>query len=287
MSAAGSWTIPAEADLLQRLCAPGRDVCDCRDVMIVAAHPDDETIALGGQLHRMEGVRILHVTDGAPLDMEDARACGFGRREDYADARRKELIAAMALAGIDGKQLLSLAMADKTVPFRMVELARKLAVIFLEYRIRWVISHDFEGGHPDHDATAFAVHAACHLMQQAGVRVPKVLEFPLYHLRKGCLIVQRFASSGKAAASRELPLDNAAAVMKRRMLSQYLTQRRTLSPFAAAEEERLRRALKRRFLALPNGGEVYYAYFNWGLRPADWPALAASASRELDLPQWL
>lgn len=286
MSTACSWTIPAEADLLQRLSVPGGEACDCRDVMIVAAHPDDETIALGGQLHRMQGVRILHMTDGAPLDMEDAHAQGFGRREDYADVRRKELIAAMTLAGIDRKQLLSLAVPDKATSFGIAELAQKLAVIFRDYRIRWVISHDFEGGHPDHDATAFVVYAACHLMRQGGVRPPKVLEFPLYHLRKRCLIVQQFASAGEAATSRELPLDDAAAAVKRRMLSQYLTQRRTLSVFAAAEE-RVRIALKRSFLALPNGGEVYYAYFNWGLRPDDWAPLAANASRELNLPEWL
>lgn len=272
--------------MFQWLCAPDRKARCCRDVMIVAAHPDDETIALGGQLHRMEGVHILHITDGAPPDMEDARASGFCRREDYASARRQELIAAMDLAGIDQDRLHCLAVPDKSASFRMAELAQDLAMIFRRQKIGWVISHDFEGGHADHDATAFAVRAACILSQKQGVPSPRILEFPLYHLHNGMLVVQQFASAGAEVPDCELPLDSFAVHMKRQMLSQFLTQRRTLSIFSE-KTERLRRASPRNFLALPNGGEGYYASFNCGLRPAEWPSLAASASRELDLPEWL
>ena len=46
-------------------------------LMIVVAHPDDETIALGGQINRLRDALLLHVTDGAPRDGEDARHHGF------------------------------------------------------------------------------------------------------------------------------------------------------------------------------------------------------------------
>ncbi len=55
---------PGEA-ILARLAAGGPIA---ERVMIVVAHPDDETIGLGAQLRRFEDALLVHVTDGAPRD---------------------------------------------------------------------------------------------------------------------------------------------------------------------------------------------------------------------------
>src|SRR5947208_1422367 len=60
-------------------------------VMIVVAHPDDETIGMGAQLCRFHDALLIHVTDGAPRDGRDAAAHGFRNIGDYALARRAEL----------------------------------------------------------------------------------------------------------------------------------------------------------------------------------------------------
>ena len=39
-------------------------------VMIVVAHPDDETIGMGAQLCRFHDALLLEVTDGAPRDVD-------------------------------------------------------------------------------------------------------------------------------------------------------------------------------------------------------------------------
>ena len=52
---------------------------------------------IGGQLPRLEGVTLLHVTDGAPEDMEDAHRLGFQAREDYATAREGEIAQGLRL----------------------------------------------------------------------------------------------------------------------------------------------------------------------------------------------
>ena len=49
----------------------------CSRLLIVVAHPDDETITLGGQMWRLRDALLLHVTDGAPRDGEDAQRHGF------------------------------------------------------------------------------------------------------------------------------------------------------------------------------------------------------------------
>lgn len=45
--------------------------------LLSAAHPDDETVGMGATLYRLREAAIIHVTDGAPRDMRDARAQGL------------------------------------------------------------------------------------------------------------------------------------------------------------------------------------------------------------------
>ena len=49
-------------------------------VMIVVAHPDDETIGMGAQLNRFDDALLVQVTDGAPRDGRDAAAHGSMHR---------------------------------------------------------------------------------------------------------------------------------------------------------------------------------------------------------------
>src|SRR5690606_6874416 len=83
-------------DLLARLAERG-DI-DAPVVMVVA-HPDDEILGLGSRLARLRNLTIIHLTDGAPRDMRDARREGFDSWRDYAAARRAELARALAAIG--------------------------------------------------------------------------------------------------------------------------------------------------------------------------------------------
>ena len=57
---------------------------------------------MGGRLERLSESRFLCVTDGVPRDGRDAQAHGFASLEEYRVARREELNAAFASAGLDG-----------------------------------------------------------------------------------------------------------------------------------------------------------------------------------------
>src|SRR4051794_18761189 len=128
--------------------------------LIVMAHPDDETLGLGAQLYRFRDALLLHLTDGSPRDGHDARQHGFTCAGDYAAERRRELIEAL-VAG-DARQLRTaeLGIPDKQAFLDLAGLCRRIEAWLNRERPAAVFTHAYEGGHPDHDAAAFAVHAA-------------------------------------------------------------------------------------------------------------------------------
>ncbi len=267
------------AAFLNALGAQPRHPFAATDTAVVVAHPDDETGGAGGQLARLRGVTVVHVTDGAPRRMADAQRLGFATHAEYAAARREELRAAMAEAGVAQSALVSLEVADQEAPHQLVAIARRLAAIFAERRIAIVLTHPYEGGHPDHDATAFGVHAACALLAGEGRLRPAVVEMASYHAGPGGgMVAQEFPEA--AGFELILHLDDEDWARKQRMLSAHGTQQATQPPFNS-RFERFRSAPEYDFGALPNGGHLFYEQFDWGMTGARWQTLAASALREL------
>ncbi len=172
-----------------------RQLC-ATPVAVIVAHPDDETIGAGAQLARMSesagGLTIIHVTDGAPRNMSDALAAGFTTRGAYARARRQELLAALSLAGIGAGQTREIGLVDQEAMFNLVPLSLKIAELIMELRPSIALTHPYEGGHPDHDATAFAVHAACELLTERAVAPPAIVEMAFYHNREVAMATGEF-----------------------------------------------------------------------------------------------
>lgn len=263
---------------LERLAAGDAGTIAAEAVAVVVAHPDDESIALGAQLPRLKGVTLVHVTDGAPRDGIDARSHGFQTPEAYAAARRRELEAAMAVADIPPSALVSLGIPDQEASLRLAETARRLACLFSDRAIRIILTHAFEGGHPDHDATAFAVHAAAGF----GRGAPAIVEMPFYSLgpHEGWA-TQRFLPV-PGVAETELRIEGEALHLKRRMLEAHLTQQRVLATFSP-EVERFRPAPRYDFTVPPNGGRLLYERYSWGMTGTGWQGLARTALAELGM----
>jgi LmbE family N-acetylglucosaminyl deacetylase len=270
------------SELIELFTATPEDARRAPPTLVLAAHPDDEVIGAGARLPRLRGAALFaHVTDGAPVDDKDARANGFASREEYARARRRELMAALSLAGLDESSTRELGLVDQEASLRLASLAGRVAHLLHELRPSLLLTHPYEGGHPDHDATAFAAHAACRLLERAGEPAPALVEMTSYHNGPGGIQPGVFLPAAGCEET-SLVLSNAERAFKQRLLECFPTQRQTLQYFST-DVEKFRRAPRYDFTRPPHDGTLFYEQFSWGMTGHRFRALAGAAMHELGL----
>lgn len=276
ISAGFSGTAGAAHDLLQRLRLDRNKIE--MPVLIVIAHPDDETIGCGAILRRFPHAMIVLVTDGAPHSMGDAHRLRYPSREAYAVARSAEVASALAIARVPARQMTSFRVPDQGAAFALEALVQRLETLLPNAPV--VLTHAFEGGHPDHDAVSFAVHMACARIRRAG-RAPDIVEMPFYR-----------ASGKEWALQNFTPVDGAAEVcidlcpdeqsVKRKMIAAHVSQGDLLGRFRL-DRECFRIAPDYDFRRLPNGGSLLYERYDWGMNGGTWLDLASAVRAKLEL----
>jgi hypothetical protein len=180
------------SELLERIAHRAAFATALPTTLVLVAHPDDEAIGAGGLLAGLPDAVVAHVTDGAPRDVRYAQSRGFQTREEYARARRREVVNALAHAGITPDRCRDLGYVDGEASMQLLELVFDVADLMDEVRPDVVLTHPYEGGHSDHDATAFAVHLACGILHPDNVPTPLVLELTSYHSFSGARRVGNF-----------------------------------------------------------------------------------------------
>lgn len=148
---------------------PELDLAECPGLILVAPHPDDETLGLGATAARLQeaGVEVLvvAVTDGG---------AAFGERSSELErTRRFELRQATGILGLP--EPIGLGLPDG----RVAEFEEQLTVALVELlRSRpegtWCAATWRGDGHPDHEAVGRAAAAAA---EAVGSRL---LEYPVW-----------------------------------------------------------------------------------------------------------
>jgi LmbE family N-acetylglucosaminyl deacetylase len=144
----------------------------CPALLLVAAHPDDETLGLGATASALAGrgvpVQVVAVTDGEAAHREDSDG-----RARLAETRRDELLA--ATARLRQARPIFLGIPDGEVTFNEDRLEVELEAILAESPPGTWCAATWRGdGHPDHEATGRAAAAASR-------SIPSVfLEYPIW-----------------------------------------------------------------------------------------------------------
>jgi LmbE family N-acetylglucosaminyl deacetylase len=200
-----------------------------------------------------------------------------GSREEYAGFRRQEAIAALKLAGIPAYRSLCLGAVDQDAVFELPRLIEDFCIVLNWFRPEFVITHAYEGGHPDHDCAALVAGVAAGLHQSSGA--VELFEIPLYHARAGeCTKGEFLPESGSIENSAELRLllTLEEHARKQAMIACYPSQRRVLQGFPL-ETERLRPAPVYDFAMPPHEGKLWYECLQWPMTGAWWRDLASEA----------
>lgn len=211
----------------------------------------------------------VHLTAGAPQNHPDRTA--------YRAARLTELAQAASLAGVAPERRILLDVPDQATIHHLPGIVTRLEEIFSAIRPSLVLTHPYEGGHPDHDTAAFAVSAALQKSQAP----PEIVEFASYHneppydgarLETGCFL------PAPGTEEVEIRLSPEQQRRKQTLLECFVSQREMIANFPTGQE-RFRPAPLYDFAQPPHPGRLYYDTQPWGVSSADWRARASDYSR--------
>lgn len=162
-------------------------------VLLIAPHPDDETLAAGGLLQRAIAVgarlRVVFVTDGennpwAQRATERRWRIGPGDRERWGARRRLEALAALACLGVGEHHVEFLGFSDQGITRSLLscedDLTQALAREMERFRPTLLVGPAFEDLHPDHSALSVALGLARRWVG-SGVATFRELHFVVHH----------------------------------------------------------------------------------------------------------
>jgi LmbE family N-acetylglucosaminyl deacetylase len=252
-------------------------------IAVLAAHPDDEAIGASAMLARSQDPRVIYLTDGAPRNRNLRSPDFHGSRQEYSSLRRAEAEMALSVAGLAVSQMEWLGAMDQEAIVRADHLTCGLARLLSRIDADVLVTHPYEGGHPDHDTAALVAHLA--ILRLGRVSAPLLLEMTSYHAQNGQCVPGQFLN-GESGGELELILSERERGRKAGMFAAYASQRRVLDGFAI-HHERFRVAPKYDFSRPPHQGKLWYECMAWPTTGQQWRATAVEkilAVQELSCP---
>ncbi len=180
----------------RRLVAGGVDATGLlsgRDLLVLAPHPDDETLGAGAAVARARAAGN-RVTVAVATDGRHSTASGPLSPQRLGEVRSAELHAACRTLGVPDDDVIQLGYEDGTLAARWPEIADRLTGLLDERSPDVVFVPCAKDDHPDHQA----VHQALLAALSGLPRVPLILAYPIWTWAQAPWFV--------SASGRRLPL---------------------------------------------------------------------------------
>jgi LmbE family N-acetylglucosaminyl deacetylase len=245
--------------------------------MVLAAHPCDESLGAAGLLTRLGDPWVVCLTDGAPRDRRFVPKGLPASPSGYAKVRRREIAAAMAIAGVGADRLLLLDVPDQGAALGLPRLVQRLTTLVRGLRPHLLVTHGYEGGHPDHDAAALAARLAVERLEREEGAAPALAEMLSYHREEDRLVADRFLPAPTDRWTVVLRLSPRERRLRRQMLECHRSQVATLTQLPERAWELLRPTPPYDFLQPPHPGPLQYEVLGFDLDGAHWRELARQA----------
>jgi LmbE family N-acetylglucosaminyl deacetylase len=224
-----------------------------RRILILAPHPDDETVgcAIAAQRARSAGaaVFVLTLTTGVP----PKAALYPWRRGAYAARvarRRAEAAAATGLLRI--VPIGCTEFPSRTLKSEAAAALRLIAAAVAAHGVDEIWTPAWEGGHQDHDVTNFLAASFADRLQ--------VTEFAEYNFAGGAVHSQSFPH--RTGAEELIVLTPAEAALKARALALYRSERGNLA-HVRTTQEMLRPLPRHDYAKAPHDGTLFCERFHW------------------------
>ncbi|MEH7511703.1 PIG-L family deacetylase [Gottfriedia acidiceleris] len=142
------------------------------DVLVFAAHQDDEVLGLGTTLHRHilngDRVKVIYTTNGTGYGRESWNL-SLSKSKEKSITRFSEAVQGLSLINILKKDIFCLGYPDRGTHRYIENMSGDISLLIQDFKPKRIYVHCIEGGHRDHDTTSFVVKSVCKKMGYTNV----------------------------------------------------------------------------------------------------------------------
>jgi LmbE family N-acetylglucosaminyl deacetylase len=197
------------------------------DVLVFAAHSDDDVLGLGATLSRHckngDNIKIVFVTNGSSdwLGVQQSWNIKANESKMRSETRYSEAVKALSLLNIPIENIYCLGYPDGGTQRYLKEMSDDILLLLQKLNPGKVYVHCIEGGHTDHDMTSFVVKSSC-----KRVGYSNVYEWAEYNPKQpiGTKYIKFLSNQSLAFEEMIIDISEEERILKRKMLSCHQSQ---------------------------------------------------------------